>query len=310
MKFRSIMSVSFLALAVSATPQAHALATSTPVMICNNCGNPVIQQRLRDEFGTYSTQYVLDLDRGFIRRFARHADRTWSEIAVEDAERNYFNILMELYSKTGTLFLTDYQMMTGASFTGLQSQPISKSTAERMATTSSDFDGISAWDVANSGAPREKVVAHLNATQDSLWVRLAGNAQMAVGSLRMLFGVDNPADVRLGVRELAAQVHVTFGDGSTSKFAWDPYAKTFAYVPKSSRDSDSNIIPDTADEVTGGNNSIRQYDFSGTPGGVNNAVRFNQRVMLWNVSSPAASAPAVLVCTQVDSGPRYCRLQQ
>jgi len=310
MKFRGFMSVTALALALGATPQAHALPTSTPAMICNSCSNPVIQQRLRDEFGHYATQYVLDLDRGMLRQFARQPDRTWREIGVDDAERHYFNLLVELYSKTGSLFLTDYQLVTGASFIPVQSQPISKSAAEKLAATASDFDGISAWDMANSGAPREKVAAHLNATQDSLWVRLAGNAQMAVGSLRALFGVDNPADVRLGVRELAAQVHVSFGDGSTSKFAWDPYEKTFAYVPKSSRDSDNNIIPDTTDEVTGGNNSVRQYNFSGTPGGVNNAVRFHQRVMLWNVSTPAPSAPAVLVCTQVDSGPRFCRLQQ
>jgi hypothetical protein len=41
-----------------------------------------------------------------------------------------------------------------------------------------------------------------------------------------------------------------------------------------------------ADEVTGGNN----------------AIRFNQRMTLWNVSPLAPSAPAVIVRTQVDSG--------
>lgn len=310
MKFWSILSLPVFALAVSAPQKAHALATSTPAMICNNCSNPVIQQRLRDEFGNFATQYVLDLDRGIIRQFARQPDRTWREIGVEDAERNYFNLLVELYGKTGSLLLTDYQMVTGTSRTGLSSQPISAKEAKALATASSELDAISAWDIANSGGPREKVIEHLNSTRDSMWVRLAGNAQMAVGSLRILFGVDNPADVRLGVRELASQVHVTFGDGSTSKFAWDPYGKTFEYVPRSSRDSDSNIIPDSADEVTGGTNAIRQYDFSGTPGGVNNAIRFNQRVTLWNVTTPAPSAPAIVVCTQVDSGPRFCRLQQ
>ena len=310
MKYWGLISLSVFALAVGAPQKARALATNMPVMICNNCGNPVIQQRLREEFGNYATQYVLDLDRGVIRRFARQPDRTWREIAVEDAERNYFNLLVELYRKNGSLVLTDYQMVTGTHFSALSSQPISANAPKIAATASSDFDAISAWDVANSGAPREKVVAQLNATRDSMWARLAGNAQMAVGSLRMLFGVDNPADVRLGVRELASHVQVSFKDGSTSKFTWNPYASSFEYIPKSSRDSDGNIIPDTADEVTGGNNAIRQYNFTGTPSGVNNSIRFNQRVTLWNVSTPAPSAPAVLVCTQVDSGPRYCRLQQ
>ena len=54
--------------------------------------------------------------------------------------------------------------------------------------------------------------------------------------------------------------------------------------------------------MTGGNNSVRPYNFSGTPDGVSDAFRFNQRVMLWNVSTPAPSAPAVLVCTHRGRG--------
>lgn len=309
MKFWSILSLPVFALAVSAPQKAHALATSTPAMICNNCNNLLIQQRLRDEFGNFATQYVLDLDRGIIRQFARQPDRTWREIGVEDAERNYFNLLVEFYQKNGSLLITDYQSVSGMRFSPFTAQPVDAN-APKAAPTSSDFDSVSAWDVADSGAPREKTVAQLNATRDSLWVRLAGNMQMAVGSLRTLFGADNPGDVRLGVRELAAQVQVVFNDGSTSKFAWNPYGNTFEYVPRSSRDSDNNIIPDSPDEVTGGNNANRIYDFPGSPGGVNNAIRFHQRVTLWNVNSPAPSAPAVVVCTQVDSGPRFCRLQQ
>lgn len=310
MKFWGIMSLSVFALAVSAPQKARAMATNAPVMICDNCSNPLIQQRLRDEFGSFSTQYVLDMERGIIRQFARQPDRTWREIGVGDAERHYFGLLSELYGKTGSLLLVDHQMITGTSRSELSSRPISANESRTIAATSGEIGGISAWDMVNSGGPREQVIAHLNSTRDSMWVRLAGNAQMALGSLRILFGVDNPADVRLGVRELAAQVQVSFGDGSTSKFAWDPYTSSFAYVPRSSRDSDLNIIPDTADEVTGGNNAIRQYSFTGTPMGVNNAIRFNQRVTLWNIGTPAPSAPAVLVCTQVDSGPRFCRLQQ
>jgi hypothetical protein len=280
-------------------------------MICNNCSTLTILQRLREEYPNYTLQYVLDFERASIRFFARRADRTWYEITVGDAERNYFNTLLELYRKNGgSLVVTDYQSLSGTQFSALSVKPADASAPKLAAATDSDFDSISAWDVANSGNPRERVAEAINGTRDAMWARIAGNTQMAVGSLRMLFGADNSADIRVGVRELAANVVVTFKDGSKAKFSWNPYTKAFEYVPKSSRDSDGNIIPDTADEVTGGTNAIRQYNFSGTAYGINNAIRFYQRVTVWNVQTPPPSTPAVLVCTQVDSGPRVCRLQQ
>jgi hypothetical protein len=289
---------------------AHALPTGTPVLICNSCSNPVILDRLRQQFGSYDTQYVLDFDRGAIRRFARQSKRTWQEIAVADAERNYFNLLIEFRRRNGgSLLYVDRVRLTGT-IEQLGTQPIDAHATKRAATAASDFDAVSAWEVADSGYFRNRVTDYLNATRGSVLARMAGNMQMAVGSLRMLFGVDNPDDVRLGVRELAAQQEVTFRDGSKSSFAWDPYKQTFTYVPGSSRDSDSNTIPDTTDDVTGGKNSYRHYRFSGTPSGVNNAIRFNRRVSWWNVVTPPPTAPALLVCTQVDAGPRICRLQR
>lgn len=310
MKFRGLLGLSVLALAVGVAGRADALPTNNPVMICDNCSNVTIQLRLQEEFGSHDTQYVLDLARGTIRWYKRQPDRTWIQIPVGSAELNYFNLLMEFKNKNGgALVYTDRQQASGTLST-LALQPRAANAPKVLATMASDLDSVSAWDMANSGAPRNTVIDQLNSGRDALFARISGNIAMSVGNVRTLFGVDNPTDVRLGVRDLQAQVEVTFKDGSRSVFTFDPYAKSFTYVPGSSRDSDNNTIPDTADEVTGGRNAIRQYNFSGTPNGANNAIRFNQRVTIWNVSTPAPTAPSVLVCTQVDSGPRVCRLQQ
>jgi hypothetical protein len=303
-------SFAMLALTLWVSGEARALPTGTPALVCNSCSNPVILDRLRQQFGSYDTQYVLDFDRGAIRRFARQGKWAWQEIAVADAERNYFNLLMEFRRKNGgRLLYVDRVRLTGT-IDRLGMQPLDEHAPKVSATAASDFDAVSAWEVADSGYFRNMVADYLNATRGSVWARIAGNMQMAAGSLRVLFGVDNPNDVRLGVRELAAQLEVTFRDGSRSYFNWDPYAQTFAYVPGASRDSDGNTIPDTTDDVTGGKNSYRHYQFSGTPSGVNNAIRFNRRVSWWNVMTPPPAAPALLVCTQVDSGPRICRQER
>lgn len=298
------------ALAVGMPGKASALPSSTYSMICNSCGNPVIQQRLREEYGNYTRQYVLDFDRGTIRFFERMADRTWREIPVADAERNYFNVLREFWSKNGgSLLYVDRQQITGTR-TNLALRELSADAkVHAVPLASGDLDSVSAWDVVYAGNYRNNVADELKANMSTLWSRIATNTQMSVGSVRTLFGVDNPADVRVGVRELAAQVEVTFKDGSRANFAWNPYAKTFEYVPRSSRDSDNNTIPDTPDDVTGGQNGAI-YVFSGTPTGVNNSIRFYQRVTSFGVQTPSPTAPAVIACTQVSGGPRVCRLQQ
>lgn len=311
MKLMGLAGISALALATLLPGQAHALATGTPALVCNGCPNPIIFERLRDEYPTYDTQYVLDFDRPAVRRFSR-TGQNWREIAVDPPEQNYFNLLVDFRNRNGgSLVYIDRQDVTGnLSSLALRPHGTYAPDTKATATITSDLDSVSAWDVANSGNSRNVVTDQLNATRDSLWTRIAGNTQMAVGSVRMLFGVDNPVDVRLGVHDLAAQVEVAFKDGSRSRFSWDPYNKTFEYVPHSSRDSDSNTIPDTADDVTGGKNQIREYRFSGTPTGVNNSIRFYDRVQAWGVSSPTPSAPSVLACTQVDGGPRICHLAE
>lgn len=299
-----------LAMLFCLSSQTGALPTGTPALICNSCSNPVILQRLREQFSSYDTQYVLDFDRGTIRRFARQGRWAWQEISVADPERNYFNLLAEFRRRNGgSLVYIDRIRLTGT-IDHLGMEPLDQRVLKKAATTAGDLEAVSAWEVADSGYFRNMVTDYLNATRGSLWTRMAGNTQWAVGSLRVLFGVDNPNDVRLGVREFAAKQEVTFRDGSRSYFSWDPYQQTFTYIPGSSRDSDGNTIPDKTDDVTGGSNSYRHYQFSGTPNGVNNAIRFNQRVTGWNIVTPAPTAPALLVCTQVDSGPRVCRLQK
>lgn len=310
MKRQKSMRLVALAMLFCVSGQTSALPTGTPALICNSCSNPVILQRLREQFSSYDTQYVLDFDQGTIRRFARQGKWAWREIPVAEPERNYFNLLMEFRRKNGgSLVYIDRIRLTG-SIQRLSMEPNDEPVRKRTAATAADFAAVSAWEVADSGYFRNMVTDYLNATRGSLWARIAGNLQMAVGSLRTLFGVDSPNDVRLGVRELAAQHEITFRDGSRSYFTWDPYKQTFTYVPHSSLDSDNNTIPDNVDDVAGGKGNIRWYSFSGTPDGVNNAFRFNRRMLMWGVSTPPASAPALLACTQVDSGPRVCRLQR
>lgn len=310
MKVLRSASLAVLALTLWVSGEAKALPTGTPALICNSCSNPVILQRLREQFSSYDTQYVLDFDRGTIRRFARQGRWAWQEISVADPERNYFSLLAEFRRRNGgSLVYIDRVRLTGT-IRNLGMEPIDQHALKKTVTTAADLEAVSAWQVADSGYFRNLVTDYLNVTRGSLWARMAGNTQWAVGNLRVLFGVDNANDVRVGVREFAAKQEVTFRDGSKSYFSWDPYQQTFTYIPRSSRDSDGNTIPDTTDDVTGGKNSYRHYQFSGTPDGVNNAIRFNQRVTGWNVVAPAPTAPALLICTQVDSGPRVCRLQR
>ena len=269
-----------------AASDSSALPTSSPAMICNSCSNITILQRLNEELPYYNSQYVIDFNSRRLRRFVRNGgSNTFREITVDQADLNYFNLVLEFRDKnSGSLsYLGDIDIATSRSFNPdtITNPP---QTAATIPSARYVTENISARDVADSGVFRRQVQEHLNGSQSSaFWQKLAENLQMAVSHVGILFGINNPNDVRIGIRDLAAMTDVHFSDGSKSQFSWNPFQQSFQYVAHSSIDSNGNIIPDTADDVTGGNNQRRTYYFPGSESGSRNANLFVNRVKSWNV---------------------------
>jgi hypothetical protein len=290
----------FAAICCSAAMESKALPTGTPAMICNSCANPTILQRLREERPTFNTSYVIDFDRRQLRRYQRQKNGSFKEIIVDEPERHYFALLMEFRDRNGGSLL--YIDRTG----------INRSVSHPVEDFSVSIDGVTAWQVVDSGQEQNRVANYLNSSfaVGPMWAKMAGNLHMALGNVRILFGVDDPGQIRVGVLQFQAQLSVDFTDGSVAKFTWNPYSKSFEYLPNSARDSNDNTIPDTESDVTGGPGRSRRYTFPGTAPGSFNAIDFNRRIVRWNVVSPPPSAPSVLACAQAQGGPKVCTLER
>jgi hypothetical protein len=297
MSQQTLCKAAFAAICFFATMESEALPTATPEMICNSCSNPTILTRLREERASFSTVHVIDFDRRQLRRYRRQANGSFKEINVEAAEQNYFALLLEFRDRNGGNLL--YIDRTGTS--RLSFEVFSDATS-----------GVTAWQVVDSGQEQNMVARQLNESfaVGPMWAKIAGNLNMGLGNVRTLFGVDDPAQIRLGVLQLQAQLGVDFADGSSTKFTWNPYSKSFEYVPNSGRDSNDNTIPDTESDVTGSSGRSRRYVFPGTPTGGYNAIDFNRRIVRWNVITPLPSTPSVLACSQAQGGPKVCTLEQ
>jgi hypothetical protein len=286
--------------------ESNAFPTKTPVFVCNRCSNPTIVTALRENFPNYNTQHVLDFDGRRIRRFKQNGNHTWSEIPVEPREQEYFNIVLEFKDKNGgslkyfdniqmsVAYDSAHRVQIESSFSDGQYQPFA---------SPPPVEGVSAWEVVDTGFARNEVKDHLNRTMGSrgFFQRFESSLHMAAGKVRILLGLDNPTDVRLGIRELAVGTRIDFQDASHAKFAWDPYSASWEYVPHSSHDSSNNIIPEKFDDISGGKNSQRVYNFPQTQQASIDALEFQRRITRWNVPIPNVIVPIQIVCTHGQS---------
>ncbi|MCD0245716.1 hypothetical protein JWH11_03205 [Xanthomonas melonis] len=140
------------------------------------------------------------------------------------------------------------------------------SLAFRTASESISFSGggggpNSAYDLTNNPSNQQAVANHIRSTRPAL-------IQDAISTLTAInpFGSFNPD-------KMAITVRVNLPDGTRAYFVFDQRLKDWVKLDSQSRDSNSNIIPENRNDLTGGPNSFRQYIFSNP----NDLTRFVQR---------------------------------
>lgn len=74
---------------------------------------------------------------------------------------------------------------------------------------------------------------------------------------------------------MAVTIRVNLPDGTRAYFVFDSKLKDWVKLDSQSRDSNSNIIPENRNDLTGGPNSFRQYTFVNA----NDLTRFVQRAV-------------------------------
>lgn len=309
MKGKGLAALAVLASLAVMPVVARVLPARAPAFQCSGCSDTEVYQQLQSVAGNQNVQYVVDLRDGGVRRFERQPGRAWREAAVTGPERDYAGLVRQfVLASDGGLVYVDKQRVTG-----VPERPILLRREEEGSAGSSMPAGgarsVSAWDLTESEDVRRHVIDQLNASLGSLFARVARDVHMEGRSVRRLFGVDDPADIKFDMTYPKVRVDVEFVDGGRSSFVWEPDARSFSYVSGSSRDSENNSVPDTVIQLTGGRNAICEYRFSATPAGAENANRFYRRAASWNVATPRPGVPATLLCSQVDDHPPVCRLE-
>lgn len=136
-------------------------------------------------------------------------------------------------------------------------------TGRELASASNDDYPDSAYDVMSSSAQEQKVANWLA----SGWT---GTRQIVINAMNQVLPVQGFYPV-----QLTWVITVNFFDGTKAKYSWDAATDNFKRIPKTARDVNGNLIPETKADVAAG--GYQEYLFSSGGGGAG-AVEFLDRL--------------------------------
>lgn len=152
----------------------------------------------------------------------------------------------------------------------------------------------SAWDVVSNVRNDEQVVAHLNTTLTDLRVRLTDYLR---GFNPLPFPGFDP-------HAIMYSIEVEFNDGSTAVYEYDFDKGDWVRRPDSARDKHGNLIPETAEDFSGGDGSYREYTY---PLGSDDIDRFLDRAEILHIDvhqgGNANGRTVRIACVDAGGGP-------
>ncbi|HEY0335588.1 MAG TPA: hypothetical protein VGC74_18105 [Stenotrophomonas sp.] len=175
--------------------------------------------------------------------------------------------------------------------------PASSAATARAFTTNSEDDGPgSVYDVMASSAKEQRV---------SNWLTegWTGANQGAINSINQVAPTKG-----FFPQLLTWTITVNFPDGSVAKYAWDTGTGAFKRVPKTARDAEGNLIPETLADVAAG--GYQEYIFGS--GGGSTFADFYDRLthMGVPVSSAGGAGTRVKIACVTSGGTTVCEIRQ
>lgn len=136
-------------------------------------------------------------------------------------------------------------------------------TARELASASNDDYPESVYDVVSSSAQEQNVAYWLA----SGWT---GRRQRVINAMNQVLPVQG-----FYPQQLTWVITVNFSDSTMAKYSWDAATANFKRIPKTARDINGNLIPETKADVAAG--GYQEYLF-GSGGGGAGAVEFLDRL--------------------------------
>ncbi|MFL7982837.1 hypothetical protein, partial [Xanthomonas vasicola] len=175
---------------------------------------------------------------------------------------------------------------------------LSDAYGERMLTSSSvgladSNRPTSIYDVIDNPSREQQVVSAIENSKADFFQR-AGDAAKVLNPLSLLPGF-NPGGVNLTVK-------FVFDDKSTATYTFDSQTKSWNRAKDSQRDSSGNIVPTKKSEFSGGEGSIRTYDFTNSQENMDKFYNWAIRNGI-SFSQPTGSGTRTgIICTSTKDG--------
>lgn len=303
-----------LALGVALTfSGAVSCVEASETVLCNSCNDAQIWKVMIDRHSA-GPFFVQNNDARSTRYFEATSGKwaTFIEKPLPQDAAQYWALAWQIFAANGNSFTITIPVVFDADLPDAYGPQLRSIVAADGALTETvpevPINKFDAWKASEAGYYQDYVKRELNnaslSSPSGFWVKVAEKMGVAIPALAGFFGIGDPSQVKASVIGSGAVIEARFKDGSSMKFAWDPYTQSFEAVRRSAIDSSGNQIPIIPKDVIGPDGERRHYYYPESDLGRWDNQRMSDRLLPWGIDFPRRRGS--IGCTSVGDGPVRC----